>query len=204
MSVLKARLLALAAALSVLAAGTVTFLNWNTANSLDSLTGGVGLLETIDRSKCSVAACNAPTCVTAQGILNDAGTPCTVGFVDCDVRIGAPARAMAADAGVVFSAASYQRARFIGMRCAVDGGFAYTVPVTDAGWPIFAVTTATPGCVRAPLDGGTSCLRAGAAVDGGSRFFGTGNVFPAAQAAGSNCDAVQCGVIYGDDPSVTL
>lgn len=201
---MKARLLALAAALSVLAAGTVTFLNWNTATSLDSLTGGVGLLETIDRSKCSVAACNAPTCVGAQAILNDAGTPCTVGFVDCSVRVGAPARAMAADAGFIFGPASYQRVRLIGMRCAVDGGFAYTVPVTDAGWPIFAVTTAAPLCVRAPLDGGSACLRAGAAVDGGARFFGTGNVFPAAQAAGSHCDQVECGVVFGDDPNTSL
>lgn len=201
---MKARLLALAAALSILAAGRVVFLNWNTATSLDALTGGVGLLETIDRSKCSVAACNAAACTTAQGILNDAGTPCTVGFVDCSVRIGATARAMAADAGFTFGPASYQRVRLIGMRCAVDGGFAYTVPVTDAGWPIFAVTITTPLCVRAPLDGGSSCLRAGAAPDGGARFFGTGNVFPASQAAGSHCDAVECGVVFGDDPNVTL
>lgn len=202
---MKARLLALAAVLAALAGGAVKFLNWSDATTADAFTGGVGLLEIIDRSKCSVAACNATTCKQAQAILDDAGTPCTVGFVDCSVRIGAPARALAADAGFAFGPQSYQRVRLIGMRCAADGGgFAYGVPVTDAGWPIFAVTTTTPLCVRAPLDGGTSCLRAGALLDGGAKFFGTGNVFPATQAAGSNCQPVECGVVFGDDPNVTL
>lgn len=201
---MKARLLALAAVLALAGVGAVKFLNWNDATSADAVTGGVGLLEVIDRSKCSVAACNAPTCTQAQGILNDAGTPCTVGFVDCSVRIGAPARAMAADAGFTFGPQIYQRVRLIGMRCAVDGGFAYAVPVTDAGWPIFAVTTTTPLCVRAPLDGGTSCLRKGLQPDGGAAFFGTGNVFPSGQAAGSNCEQVECGVVFGDDPNKTL
>jgi len=59
------------------------------------------------------------------------------------------------------------------------------------------------GWVRAPLDGGTDCLR-DADGDGG-RWFGTGNVFPSAQAVGGNCEAVSGGtVIAGDDPDTSL
>jgi hypothetical protein len=88
------------------------------------------------------------------------------------------------------------------MRCpAQGGGFAYDIPTTDAGWPLYMVSTTTPRCARAPLDGGTACLR----DDGsGPRFFGTGNVFPAAQAAGANCDQVECTVLYGDNPDTSL
>lgn len=59
-------------------------------------------------------------------------------------------------------------------------------------------------CVRAPLDGGTDCLRDDGLGLGPRRFFGTGNVFPAAQAAGSNCEPVECTVTYGDNPDTSL
>jgi hypothetical protein len=60
-----------------------------------------------------------------------------------------------------------------------------------------------PDCVRAPLDGGLTCLRDLGDGDGG-KYFGRGNVFPVSQAAGSNCEPVGCSVFYGDDPDVTL
>lgn len=200
----RAQLLGAATLLVGLAAGSVVYFSGSSATTdLDSLTGGLGLLDLVDRSQCSVAVCNAPACTAAKNILQDAGSPCTVGFVDCSVRVGPVARAISADAGLVLSSALYQPLRLVGMRCPVDGGFTYGVPVDDAGWPLFALSLRVPGCVRAPLDGGTNCLRDLHDGDGG-RWFGTGNVFSAANAAGSNCDQVECTVIYGDDPDQTL
>lgn len=66
-----------------------------------------------------------------------------------------------------------------------------------------AVANDAPDCVRAPLDGGLTCLRDLHDGDGG-RWFGTGNVFPVAQAAGSNCEPVGCSVMAGDDPDTSL
>jgi hypothetical protein len=66
-----------------------------------------------------------------------------------------------------------------------------------------SVAQVTPLCARAPLDGGNTCLRDLGDGDGG-KFFGTGNVFPASQVAGSNCDQVNCTVIYGDSPETSL
>jgi hypothetical protein len=199
----RAQLIAVAVAVTALGAGTVRFFTAQSGSpQFDTFVGGAGMLEILDRSKCTVAACNAPLCQQAQAALDDAGQPCTVGFVDCSVRLGTTARAIAADAGAALSSSSYVRARLVGMRCsAIDGGFAYAVPVDDAGWPVYMVNVTTPLCVRAPLDGGNTCLR----DDGsGPRFFGTGNVFPAAQASGTNCDQVECTVVYGDDPAVSL
>lgn len=203
----RARIIALATILAGLGAGTVKFLYGNApsvaaAMQADTVVGGFGSLEVLDRSQCSVAACNAPACQQAQAVLDDAGQACAVGFVDCSVRIGAKARTLASSAGVTLGPQTYQRVRLIGMRCAVDGGFTYGVPVDDAGWPIYAVTTATPLCVRAPLDGGLDCERDEG--DGGSRFIGTGNVFPVAKGVGAQCEAVECTVFSGDDPNATL
>lgn len=201
----KGQLLAVAAAISALAAGTVVFLTQNSADSsIDGTTAAPTMFQLVDRSTCSVAACNSTQCTQAKNVLNDAGSPCTVGFADCSARVGPVARNIAADAGLVFGPALYQRVRFVGMRCPVAGGFTYAIPVDDAGWPVFALQTTTPLCVRAPLDGGTNCLRQGLLPDGGAGFFGTGNVFPSALSAGSNCDQVECTVVYGDDPDQSL
>lgn len=197
---MKARLLALAAALSLLGAGAVKLFYFSDATPAD----GIGLLEMVDRSTCTVAACNAAPCKQAQAVLDDAGTACTVGFSDCSMRIGNATRAMATAQGVTLGPQRYQRVRLIGMRCAVDGGFAYGVPVDDAGWPVYAVATTTPLCVRAPLDGGTDCLRSGDPFSPDPRFFGTGNVFPVGQSSGSQCEPVECSVFAGDDPETSL
>lgn len=199
---MRARLLALVAVLSVASAGAVKFFYFSDATSADTLVGGIGLLEMVDRSTCTVAACNAAQCQQAQAILDDAGTSCKVGFVDCSVRIGQGARDLASDAGVALGPQTYQRLRIVGARCAVDGGFAYGVPVNDAGWPVFAVSTTTPLCGRAPYDGGVDCQRDEG--DGGSRFIGTGNVFPVSKAVGAQCEPVECAVFAGDDPAVSL
>jgi len=84
---------------------------------------------------------------------------------------------------------------------------AAAVVAGGAGIALFTGNGAPLPCVRAPLDGGTDCLR----DDGtGPRFYGTGNVFDATQASGSNCEPVAAGcpsaggVVFGDDPNQTL
>lgn len=47
------------------------------------------------------------------------------------------------------------------------------------------------GCVRAPMDGGTDCRRRGALLDGSAAYVGAGNVFPARDAEGSQCEVVE-------------
>lgn len=200
---MRQRLLALAVAVIGAGAGTVLLVDWDTGQVVDARPGA---FEFLDRSACSQSACGASLCVQANDVLADAGSACTTRFGTCDFRVGARARAWAADAGLTLGPSRYQRLRLVGLRCpAVDGGFAFGVPMDDAGMPQFAsVTQLTPLCVRAPLDGGTDCKKLGAEVDGGARFIGTGNVFPAAAAAGAQCEPVACSVFFGDDPSVDL
>jgi hypothetical protein len=62
----------------------------------------------------------------------------------------------------------------------------------------------TPPCVRAPLDGGLACQRLGALADGGTAFFGRGNVFPVDAGTGAQCEPVECAVFFGDNPDVSL
>jgi hypothetical protein len=199
----RAQLIAIAAAVSALGAGALLFVNSAGDFTFDTVASGLDRFEILDRSQCTPAACNNAQCTAVKNILQDAGSPCSVGFADCSTRVGPVLRAWAADAGTPFSSQVYQRVRLIGMRCpAVDGGFSYGIMVDDAGFPLFQVSVTTPLCARAPLDGGgQTCLR----DDGtGPRYFGAGNVFPAAQAFGTFCDAVECTVAYGDDPNITL
>lgn len=56
---------------------------------------------------------------------------------------------------------------------------------------------ASTGCVRAPLDGGVNCLRRGDAFSGGTRYFGAGNAFPAADATGAGCEPCPCSEPFG-------
>lgn len=64
--------------------------------------------------------------------------------------------------------------------------------------------TAKPriGCVRAPIDGGTDCQRVGALIDGGAAYFGAGNVFPAQQAAGDQCEPAPCRGTFHKSPDL--
>jgi len=89
-----------------------------------------------------------------------------------------------------------------GTRAAIAAAALATAGVVGLVANRSSAPTYTRPCVRAPLDGGTDCLR----NDGisGPRFFGTGNVFPASQATGSNCEQVECTVVYGEDPDETL
>lgn len=57
-------------------------------------------------------------------------------------------------------------------------------------------------CVRAPLDGGLGCTRR--LADGGTRFFGRGNVFPFDAGVGAQCEPVECAVMFGDNPDTDL
>ena len=80
--------------------------------------------------------------------------------------------------------------------CSTVAGFCGNGPKNVALMP------GASGWVRAPLDGGIDCLRD---FGDGGRWFGTGNVFPQAQAVGGNCEQVSGGsVIAGDDPDVEL
>lgn len=199
---MKQRLLALAATVAALGAGTVVFLNWE-SGALEAQLADVGNWEAIDRDSCSMRACNASSCVQAQNVLADAGSACLTRFVACDFRVGPALRNRAADAGVTLGPKKYQRIELIALRCpAIDGGFSFGVPMDDSGWPIYAVTpNVTPRCVRAPA-GNSTCLRA--LSDGGTRFFGELNVFPAAEARGTGCEPCGCTVMFGDDPAVDL
>ena len=76
----------------------------------------------------------------------------------------------------------------------LDGGKAYTCEVrTDAGVEL-RITTAK--CVRA-TGKATTCQRR--LADGGSRYFGALNRFPATEAVGTGCEAVACSVFAGED-----
>jgi hypothetical protein len=156
----------------------------------------------ISAGSCSShGVCSSTVCAQAQDVAADAGFPlCVPILVDCDWKVTPLMRSCAADAGIALGPQLYQRLELVDLRCpAVDGGFAFGGPFDDAGCPYFAagIQQVTPLCARAPLDGGLMCLRNGT-------FFGTGNVFPASQATGSNCDAVSCAVFAGDDPNTSL
>ncbi|MBK7865210.1 MAG: hypothetical protein IPJ65_42755 [Archangiaceae bacterium] len=194
---MKRRLLALAAALSAAGAGSLLLVNRDTG---EPVTAPPGAFEILNRSACSVAACNANLCNQAENVLADAGSTCTTRLVTCDVRVGAQARAWATANGLTLGPQRYQRLRFVGLRCpGADGGSSFGVPMGDDGLPQFAsLAQQTPLCVRAPVAGGTSCQRS--ERDGGFRFFGSGNVFPATESNGDpSCKPVGCSVLFGDD-----
>lgn len=198
---MKSRLLALAALLSSAVAGTLLLVNWDTGQMVQAPQGA---FEIINRSSCTVAACGANLCLQANDVLADAGSSCTSRLVTCDVRVGQQARDWATDAGLALGAQRYQRLRFVGLRCpGVDGGFSFGVPMDDTGMPQFASIAQQPAlCVRAPVDGSGTCTRD--QHDGGSRYFGAGNVFPAGDAVGPDCQAVECAVMFGDNPDTDL
>lgn len=194
----KVRLLAMAAAVGALGAGGALFFNWEEAK-VEQTIADTGSWEQVDRASCSASACNTAQCSTALDHLTDAGSSCIGRFVECDFRVSQRMRSCFADAGIAIGVAKYQRVRLIALRCpGVDGGQAFGVPFDDAGCPIFAEAVVTPLCVRAPLDGGTDCRKAGGELDGGPRFIGTGNVFAASAAQGTQCEPVGCSVFFGD------
>ncbi len=199
---MKQKLIALALAVGALGAGGALFFNWESA-TVSNVIEDVGNWEQVDRSSCTSAACNTTQCQVAKDHLLDAGSACVPRLVDCDFRVSNRMRACLSDAGVTLNAKKYQRLELVALRCpGKDGGLAFGTPFDDAGCPVYASLAVTPLCVRAPLDGGLTCRRD--EHDGGSRFFGTGNVFPATEAAGSNCEAVSCRVFYGDDANTSL
>lgn len=195
---MKQRLLALAAAVSALAGGSVVFFNWESGKP-ERVVVDVDGWQMLDRDSCSVRLCNAGQCDAARNHLADGGygATCDPRFVACDWRVSPKMRSCLMDAGVALGTKKYQRVELLALRCLVDGGVAWGVPVDDAGCPIWATSSAavTPRCVRAPA-GNTTCRRL--LPDGGSRFFGELNVFPAAEATGTGCEAVGCTVMFGD------
>lgn len=194
---MRQRVLALAAAVGALGAGAALFFNWESA-TVELVIADTGSWEQIDRSSCSASACNSAPCNAAQDHLTDAGSSCVPRNVACDFRVSNRMRACFADAGVALSSKKYQRLQLSCLRCpGIDGGLAFGCPFDDAGCPILGELVATPLCVRAPLDGGTDCLRSGS-------FIGKGNVFPASLASGAQCDPVGCSVMYGDNPDTDL
>lgn len=199
---MKQRLLALAAVVAAAGAGTLVFVNWDTGLPDTPMPGAFDAFQTAD---CTPSACAANLCTQADNVLADAGSACRSRLVTCDnVRVGQRMRDWAADAGLTLGPQRYQTLRFVGMRCpGVDGGFSFGIPLDDTGLPQFSsATQMTPPCVRAPLDGGTDCRLV--LPDAGLMFYGTGNVFPAAQSSGTQCEAVSCRVVFGDDPDTSL
>lgn len=200
----RAQFLAIAVAVGALGAGAALTYNYQ-AGVVDMTIISPGHWDQLNAASCtSPGPCNSTPCVQAKSVLTDAGSPCVPILVDCDWRITPLMLSCLADAGIATGPQLYQRLELIDLRCpAVDGGFAFGGPFDSNGCPAFPAAAVTPGCVRAPLDGGQLCLRDLHDGDGG-KWFGTGNVFPLSQRAGSNCDAVVCGVFYGDDPETSL
>lgn len=211
---MRQRIIAISTALLGLAAGTIAFFNWETGEIVKLYDQD---WEFIDREKCDLNPCVLPACVTAQNHINDAGLPCVIRLASCEMRINPRIRAAAVINGVTLGPQKYQTLRFGVERCNVpprcigdaipDGGClgfmtpagsTFGIAVDDSGWPMLAsVAQVTPPCVRAPLDGGINCLRDG-------RFIGTGNVFPSSRASGTQCEPVECSIIFGDDPDRDL
>jgi hypothetical protein len=197
---MRARLLAIIAALSAagLGSGALVFVRWNEPHAIEHVVANVSGWDLMDSDSCVPRACNTAACTTAQNHLTDAGSPCVTRLVACDWRITERMRAAASASGVTLGAKKYQRLEVGALRCpGADGGFTWAVPLTDAGWPIVSdVVAVTPRCVRAPLDGGLGCQRR--FPDGGTRFFGTGNVMPVDAGVGASCEPVACSVMFGD------
>jgi hypothetical protein len=203
---MRQRLLAIIAALSAagIGGGALVFVQWNEPHSIEHVVVNVQDWDLMDSTSCDPRACNTAACTTAQNHLTDAGSACVTRLVACDWRITPRMRTAAAESGVTLGPKKYQRLEVGALRCpGADGGFAWAVPLTDAGWPVVSdVVAVTPRCVRAPHDGGLGCNRR--LDDGGLRFFGTGNVMPADAGVGAQCEPVGCSIIFGDDPSEDL
>lgn len=200
---MRQRILALAAALSALGAGSVVFLRWETAE-VDRVLENPSQWEWVDRDSCTVRACSSNACQRALDHLQDAGSACVPRLVACDFRVSQRMRNCFADAGVAISSKKYQRLELTAIRCpGVDGGLTFGTAFDDAGCPVDAAAVTTPRCVRAPVAGGTGCRRS--ERDGGFRYFGAGNVFPAAESNGHvSCEPVGCSVVFGDNPDTDL
>lgn len=204
---MRVRLLAIVAAISAagLGAGALVFVRWNEPHVIDRVVLNVDGWELLDSDSCVPRACGLAACAQAQDHLADAGSSCVTRLVACDWRITARMRAAATGAGVTLGPKKYQRLEVGALRCpGSDGGFVWAVPMSDAGWPMIAdvAPAVTPRCVRAPLDGGLGCTRR--LADGGTRFFGTGNVMPVDAGVGAQCEPCGCGVMFGDNPNVDL
>jgi hypothetical protein len=204
---MRARLLAIVSALTAagLGAGALVFVQWNEPHSIEHVVLNMQDWPLMDSDSCVPRACGLQACVTAQNHLTDAGTGCVTRLVACDWRITQRMRDAAAESGATLGPKKYQRLEIGTLRCpGRDGGFTWAVPLDDAGWPIVAdVAEVTPRCVRAPLDGGQLCRRS--ERDGGFRYFGAGNVFPASESNGhASCEPCGCAVMSGDNAEVDL
>lgn len=173
-----------------------------------------------------------PSTTIPQTVAAGITTDCAARIIVCPERIGPALRARLAAAGDVLPAGKkYAKVAINGWQCPnPDGGVVEVVaaalqkalsnddyelpdPNRCSSLPCSAIAGfcasgqlavrlasvggAVPGCVRAPYDGGTDCLRTGA-------FFGAGNVFPVGQSTGTQCEPVECTVLFGDDPSADL
>ncbi len=185
---MKQKLLAVAALLLAMGGGVV-FINWDASPvEITQLPESFGNIEVIDRSLCTVSACNSAACVTALAMLADGGvTDATMRFVECPIRLGARARAFAADAGVIFPAGTYQQIRLIAMR----RNGAIGIAVDANGWPVYAVASINSPCAWKP-NAGAACTR----VDGGVAL--TQSVMDPGQWAGLGCVRRSCVQIAGD------
>lgn len=196
---MRQRLLAIVATLTAagLGAGSLLFVQWNEPHVIEHMVLDVDGWSLMDSDSCVPRACGTARCVTAQNHLTDAGTGCVVRLVACDWRVTPRMRAAASASGV--GPKRYQRIEVGALRCSgADGGFAWAVPLDDAGWPVVAdFAEVTPRCVRAPLDGGQLCRRR--LPDGGTRYFGAGNVMPVSESNGhATCEPCGCAVVFGD------
>lgn len=189
---MKARLVAIAALLAGLGAGSY-FVNWNSGELDPTLPDSFGALESYDKSRCTSDPCNSAQCAAARRHLDDAGYPDAVlREVECPFRIGQKARDLGADAGFIFGPARYQQIRMIAIRKpALGGGFAWGIATRDNGWPLEAVVSGVFPCAWKPNDGAACSL-----VDGGSP--GTANTMQPGDWVGAGCQRKACTEVAGD------
>ncbi len=189
---MKAKLAALALFLAAAGAGTY-FLNLNSGLEDTTLPDSFGALESYDKSRCVVTACNALECDQAGNLLADAGFPNALRrFIECPFRVGQRARNLGADAGFTFASASpYQQLKVIAIRQpAADGGFAFGIPTNDNGWPAYSVSVGTFPCAWKPT-AGAACTQS----DGGNP--GVQNTMQPNLWAGAGCVRKACTEIAG-------
>ncbi len=189
---MKQRLIAIAIFLGAAGGGTFWFLNWNTGLEDTTIPDSIGGLEVYDKSRCDVSPCTTPACVVARGHLDDAGyTDALLKLVECPFRIGARARALAADAGFSMPAGNYVQLQLVAMRRpAIDGGFAFGIATKDNGWPMDAVATGTFPCAWKP-----TAFAACTKIDGGNP--GVTNTMQAGMWAGAGCVRKACTEMAG-------
>ncbi len=135
-----------------------------------------------------IGPCVASACDGTAGCkkaYSAAAKACVPQLLSCPVRVLPKVRKQAVAAGL--STDKYQQAQFIGFNC----GGVVTIPVTDAGWPVYPLSALKLPCAWKPTEE-AKCSR----IDGGNP--GTLNTMQPGEWTGAGCDRTACAVVAGD------